>query len=109
MEHAYQPDHTHDASVGSVGLRIEGELSSERVSEWLSALLRERGTDIFRTKGILALRGNTERLVVQGVHMLLDSSAGRPWGAAPRVSELVFIGRNLDRAELAAGLASCMA
>ena len=33
--------------------------------------------------------------------MLLDSEADRPWRTdEPRINKLVFIGRNLDRAEL---------
>ena len=41
-------------------------------------LLRRRGTDIFRTKGVLNLAGNDKRFVFQGVHMLFDGQDGRP-------------------------------
>jgi G3E family GTPase len=103
-------DHQHDESVTSVGLELAGELDEDRLNRWMSGLLRSRGVDIFRMKGILALAGVSERVVFQGVHMLLDVEPGRPWGAdEARVNRLVFIGRNLDRAELQEQLAWCLA
>ncbi|MGH8205299.1 MAG: GTP-binding protein [Steroidobacteraceae bacterium] len=45
-----------------------------------------------------------------GVHMTFDGQLERAWAAgAERLSRLVFIGRNLDRRELAAGLEGCIA
>jgi G3E family GTPase len=42
--------------------------------------------------------------------MVYDGQLERPWASdAARHSRLVFIGRNLDRAELEAGLESCIA
>ena len=73
-------------------------------------LLRRRGTDIFRSKGVLSLRGDPRRFVFQGVHMLFDGQAGRAWQSdEARESQLVFIGRDLDRAELTVGLRACLA
>ncbi|MDB5065208.1 MAG: cobalamin synthesis protein [Chloroflexi bacterium] len=43
------------------------------------------------------------------VHMLIDSEEAGPWGDDPRHSRLVFIGRNLDREQLTAGLRGCLA
>ena len=103
-------DHQHDRSVTSVGVEIPGELDGERVNAWFSALLREKGVDIFRSKGILAFRGEEKRFVFQGVHMLIDTASGPAWGEGEqRNSRMVFIGRNLDRAELESGLRACMA
>jgi G3E family GTPase len=108
-------EHQHDASVTSVGIRAEGALSLERCNAWLGALLRDRGTDIFRSKGVLCIAGSEERFVFQGVHMSLamgSSSDGgaRAWGAdEPRTNRLVFIGRNLDRAALQASFEACRA
>ena len=105
-----QADHQHDLSVTSVGLDLPGELDWDRVTAWLGGLLRTRGTDIFRSKGILAINGTPRQYVFQGVHMLLDGEFGRDWGAdEPRRNRLVFIGRNLDRADLQDGFARCLA
>jgi G3E family GTPase len=102
-------EHQHDQTVSSVGFELAGELDQDRLNDWLGGLLRDRGVDIFRSKGILAVRGWNERYVFQGVHMLMDGRADRPWGDDPRVSKLVFIGRNLDGAELEQSLRACLA
>ncbi|MBX3226984.1 MAG: GTP-binding protein [Labilithrix sp.] len=101
--------HTHDDTVSSVGIRHEGAVDETKLNTWLSALLRERGTDIFRMKGILNVKGQDHRYVFQGVHMLVDGRADTPWGSKPRVNELVFIGRKLDRELLERGFRACLA
>lgn len=100
--------HEHDSTVGSVGFEIQGDMDEEKLEAWMRKLLRERGVDIFRMKGILSVRGKEEQLVMQGVHMLLDGALGRPWKDARRSNKLVFIGRNLDRAELSSGFMACL-
>ena len=84
-EHRYASPHEHDATVHSVGLHLPGELDPQRFEGWVVALLRRRGVDIFRMKGILALAGDPKRFVFQGVHMLFDGQPGREWepGAMP--------------------------
>ena len=73
-------------------------------------LLAERGGDIFRSKGVLALTDHDSSWVFQGVHCLLDTERGRPWAAdEPRRSRMVFIGRNPDPGALDDGLRSCLA
>ena len=60
-------------------------------------------------KGILSIKGQPERFVFQGVHMLFDGRPDRPWGSEPRYNSLIFIGRNLDRTELTEGFEACLA
>ena len=62
---------------------------------------------MLRTKGILNLSGQDNRYVFQGVHMVMDSAWGAPWGGDARSSRLVFIGRNLDEAELRTAFDNC--
>ncbi|UXA17583.1 GTP-binding protein [Mycobacterium sp. SMC-4] len=96
-----QDDHQHDQTVGSVGFQIDGEVDVEKLNSWLGELLSTKGVDIFRSKGILALAGQSRQYVFQGVHMLFDGAEGRPWAdGESRSNRLVFIGRNLDREEL---------
>jgi G3E family GTPase len=61
-------------------------------------------------KGILNIKGQANRFVFQGVHMLFEGKPDRPWkDALERKSQLVFIGRNLDREALNAGFRRCLA
>jgi G3E family GTPase len=102
--------HHHDLAVGSIGLTDVRPLDPNKVNDWLSYLLQSRGADILRMKGVLNLKGENRRYVFHGVHMVFDGQLERAWSAdAPRRSRLVFIGRNLDRAEFEAGFESCVA
>ena len=61
----------------------------------------------FRMKGILNVAGRDAQLIFQGVHMIFDGTFGRAWSDESRSNRLVFIGRNLDQAELEAGFLAC--
>lgn len=101
--------HEHDETVGSVALTESGEIDGERLNGWLGNLLQTKGPDIFRMKGILNIAGEDQRFVFQGVHMLFDGRADRPWKASEtRKNELVFIGRNLDEAQLKQEFQACL-
>ena len=102
--------HAHDDGVSSVSLTTQRPLDQAAVSAWLEALVAEQGQDILRLKGILDVHGESRRLVVQGVHMLLEGELQREWRPGElRSSRLVFIGRALDRAALQAGFERCAA
>ncbi len=105
---SYKPDHTHEEAVESVGIEVAGECDGVKLQKWLFRLLGEHGTDIYRMKGVFAIKGNPNRFIFQGVHMLLDPADGGPWGNKPRRNTLVFIGRNLDRDELNASFQDCI-
>jgi G3E family GTPase len=107
-EHEEEHDHHHAEDVTSVGIRAAGELDEQKLSDWLGTLLRTKGQDIFRMKGVLAVKGRSMRFVFQGVHMLMDGRPDREWGNDPRTNTLIFIGRNLDRAALNEGFRSCL-
>ena len=108
LQHEYKPEHEHDESVTSVGLREEVPLERMRFQYWLQNLLNTRGQDIFRFKGVLSVQGMDQRVVAQGVHMISSMAIDRPWEEDElRISEMVFIGRNLDAEELRSGLSGC--
>jgi G3E family GTPase len=101
--------HEHDETVKSFAIVESGELDGQKLNNWLSQLLQTKGVDIFRMKGILNIAGENERFVFQGVHMLLDGKADRPWKEGEtRKNELVFIGRNLDEAQLKEDFRQCL-
>jgi G3E family GTPase len=108
LEREFKPDHEHDEEVSSVGITVPGDLDKRKFNQWMSTLLQTQGTDIFRMKGVLSLKGEKDRFVFQGVHMLFDGRPDRPWKNAERHNQLIFIGRNLDRNQLNEGFRSCL-
>ncbi len=103
-------DHDHDDDVTSVSFISEAPLDFKKFQNWFGRLLREHGQDILRSKGILDFRGHDDRFVFQGVHMLMDGSPMGPWPEGkPRLSRVVFIGRDLDSMGLQEGFEACRA
>jgi G3E family GTPase len=101
--------HDHDETVTSVAIQSAGVVNGEQFNRWLYQLVQARGPDLFRMKGILDMDNANRRFVFQGVHMTLDGRPGRPWQAGEtRRNELVFIGRDLDEAELRRGFSECL-
>ncbi|MGB8685822.1 MAG: GTP-binding protein, partial [Microcoleus sp.] len=96
-------------TVTSVAIVESGAIDGNKFSDWIEELLRTKGPDIFRTKGILNIAGSEKRFVFQGVHMLFDGRPDRAWKATetPK-NELVFIGRNLNEAQLRAEFCQCL-
>jgi G3E family GTPase len=105
-----ESEHMHDQSITSVGVEADGAVDLEKINDWLGWLLREKGTDIFRMKGIINVANSDNRFVFQGVHMLFDGQPDRAWKADEiRCNKMIFIGRNLDREELNSRFRACLA
>merc|ERR1712039_955464 len=103
-------DHQHDARVSSVGIDLPGEVVQQKLNDWISWLLREKGVDLFRSKGVLAVKGMKEKFVFQAIHMLFANSQQGAWAAdEERRCKMVFIGKNLNREELTEGFKKCLA
>jgi G3E family GTPase len=105
-----EDDHEHDADITSVSVTSERPLDPQRFMHWLRGLTASRGPDLLRLKGIIAFPDEPKRFVVQGVHMLLEGDVQKDWQPdEPRTSRLVFIGRNLNEAELSTAFEACVA
>lgn len=103
-------DHEHDDSITSVSLVCDELLDAREFSQWMRALVRDYGTSIFRSKGIMAFTDSPKRYVFQGVHMVMDSKWGDDWKEDETVqSRMVFIGRGLDAKMLKDGFLGCRA
>ena len=101
-------DHDHDDDITSLSFVSDIPLDMEKFQTWFGELLRTKGQDILRSKGILDFKGEEERYVFQGVHMLMDASPMGSWPKGKqRSSRVVFIGRNLDNMNLQEGFESC--
>jgi len=103
-------DHQHDSRVSSVGIDVAGEVVQQKLNEWIGWLLKEKGVDLFRSKGVLAVKGMKEKFVFQAIHMLFANSQQGAWGPdEEKRCKMIFIGKNLNREELTSGFMSCMA
>ncbi|MEM9275328.1 MAG: GTP-binding protein [Cyanobacteria bacterium P01_F01_bin.143] len=99
----------HDWTVNSFAIVESGELDRQKLNDWLDDLIVNKGEDIFRMKGILNITGESDRYVFQGVHMMFDGKPDRPWKEGEtRKNELVFIGRNLDGAQMRKDFKQCL-
>merc|ERR1712083_636224 len=102
-------DHQHDPRVSSVGIDVKGEVVQQKLNEWIGWLLKEKGVDLFRSKGVLAVKGMKQKFVFQAIHMLFANSNQGQWGPEEeKVCKMVFIGKNLNREELVSGFMKCM-
>lgn len=102
--------HHHDESVKSFYIEEERALDLPKLEAWLSELLKSLGANIYRSKGVLNIKGHPKRVVFQGVQMLFDSAPDRFWNAGEkRRSQLVFIGKDLDEEKLRADFEQCIA
>jgi len=103
-------DHEHDDDVISFVFREERPLNLDRVEDFLGGVIQVYGTKLMRYKGVLNIQGMKQRVVLQGVHMLMGSDAGATWKPGEkRESKMVFIGRDMPKAVLLDGLAQCVA
>jgi G3E family GTPase len=99
----------HDVTVKSISLR-GGEMNPDRFFPWIQKITQTDGPNILRLKGIIAFKGDEERYVVQGVHMIIEGDHQRAWkDGEKRESRLVFIGRDLDRAKIEQSFFACQA
>ena len=106
-------EHEHDQRVTSTSSKFEGELNVNKLERWIGGLMREKAEDLFRYKGVLAVKGMNEKYVFQGVHMLFGGDFSQDIGLwkqnEKRECRFVFIGRDLDHEALQAGLMECIA
>jgi G3E family GTPase len=108
-EHHDHASPIHDISVKSVSLR-GGEMDSKKFFPWIEKITQMEGPNILRLKGIIALKDDPDRYVLQGVHMLIEGDHQRAWKDGEKhESRLVFIGRDLNEERLRKSFEACQA
>ena len=81
----------------------------DRTNQWISELLQEKGQDIYRMKGVLAMGGAPAKFIYQGVHMMFKGEFTDAWAdGEERINRLIFIGKNLNRDELTRAFEACL-
>lgn len=96
----------HTPGLTSFTLRSDAPLDPYRWQRFMTGLILSRPAEVLRVKGTLSLVGYPHRVLFQAVRDLFTADA---WEGEPGGTELVFIGRGLDRAEYGAAFAGCVA
>lgn len=102
----YHDPNRHDGRIHSFCLTFDQPLRWNGMGLFLDMLVRTRGEDVLRIKGILNLQGEPRPLVVHGVqHVFHTPVLLSEWPAGDdRQSRLVFIVRDLSRETVLRGL-----
>jgi len=104
-------DHEHDQRVSSVGFVLDEtqQINLFKLNEWISTLIQKWNAELFRYKGVIAVKGRDQKFVFQGVHMLFSGDFAANWGDKPRKSVFCFIGKDLKQMNLKEGFMACIA
>jgi len=98
-------DHDHDEQITTTHFVSQRCFDPDTLKNQLKALVQEQ--EIYRIKGFVAVPNKSMRMVLQGVGARFDQFYDRPWQRSERQeTRLVFIGRDLDAAEINAQLAA---
>eukprot|EP00435_Cladocopium_sp_Y103_P019591 s2163_g4.t1 len=99
----------HDYRVSSVGIQRDKEVQKDKLDSFISWLVQNKGPDLYRSKGVLAVRGMPQKFVFHAVHMQFSGRQHEAWGPdEKRQCKMVFIGKNLDREELNKRFDECL-
>lgn len=106
-----EQEHEHDATVSSVGVKVEGNVSMIMLQKWITRLITEDGANLYRYKGVIAVKGMDQKFLFQGVGMLFSGGFDEAtWKKnEKRESRFVFIGKNLDHQFYREGFMACSA
>jgi len=102
--------HEHHDEVESFVYRSDKAFDGAKLEQFLGGMIQVYGPDLLRYKGVLWMKGNANRVVFQGVHMMMGGDVGKPWGKGEKKQSLmVFIGKKLPKDLFIAGLDQCLA
>jgi G3E family GTPase len=97
--------HHHDDDVKSFVFKSERAFDAAKLEDFLGAIVNIYGPRMLRYKGVLLMKGTDRKVIFQGVHQLMGSDLGPPWGEGEvRGSKMVFIGIDLPKDILLQGL-----
>ena len=103
--HDYGTDHAADANrhgdIRAHAIRTVEPLDWDRLRRWLETIISLRGDAVLRIKGILALRGRNDPLLLQGVGTWFSAPVSlQAWPDGDRASRIVLITKGLEGAGL---------
>jgi len=94
----------HTPGLSSFTLRTDRPLDPYAWQRFMTSFILARPAEVLRVKGFLTLHGYPQRVLFQAVRDLFTADA---WDDDLGGSQLVFIGRGLDRAEFEMAFAAC--
>ena len=101
--------HHHDDDVKSFVFRSERAFDAAKLEDFLGAIVNIYGPRMLRYKGVLHMKGTDRKVIFQGVHQLMGSDLGPPWGPdEQRVNKMVFIGIDLPKDIFLQGMEQCL-
>ncbi len=110
-------DHSHDHHghaghtdrIQSFVFRSDKPFDHKKLEDFLGGILEVFGEKMLRYKGVLYVKGSNRKVVFQGVHQMMGSDMAGLWGTEPKQTRMVFIGIDLPKDTLLAGLEGCLA
>lgn len=101
--------HEHDDDVTSFVFSSERPFDLQKLEIFLETIINDYGPQLLRYKGIVHAYNDPQRIVFQGVHMLMSGDHTTQWQPDERkVSTLVFIGTDLPKELFTQGLNLCL-
>ncbi|MBR9862159.1 MAG: GTP-binding protein [Rhodobacteraceae bacterium] len=99
------PHDRHDQRITSASIEVKDPIPANIFDFWLDTLIALKGSNILRMKGILHVEGLPYPFVIHGVQHILDAPVPlKNWERADTTSRVVVIARDMDAADLKAGL-----
>ena len=91
-------DHKHDSRIGTFSYRMEAEMTEETGVQLLRDITQEKGANIYRMKGFLALEGDDKKYVFHCVGMIVELEPLEEWKPdEKRECLIVVIGKHLNQ------------
>ncbi len=101
--------HHHDDDVKSFVFKSARPFDAAKLEDFLGAIVNIYGPRMLRYKGVLHMKGTERKVIFQGVHQLMGSDLGPPWGETEvRGSKMVFIGIDLPKDIFLQGMEQCL-
>jgi len=98
----------HSSGVSSIGMSKDGEIEMRALQQFIQGLLKTKLKDLYRYKGIYAIRGNPRKFVIQGVHESVQFDSLSEWKPEEtKKCTMVFIGKDLEKEKLEEAFNNC--
>ena len=94
-------DHKHDSRIGTFSWKLDAEMTKAKADEMLNKILIDKGENIYRMKGFLAIEGMDKKFLFHSVGMLCGMEPMAYWQPGEkRECVIVIIGKHLNKAWL---------